>query len=970
MGHRSTLLTRWSRRDRLAIVVVAVTVAFLTGATLVGIGVGSSTTAIATDYDSSAAVEWQPGVAQSGGEEAVQLPVAEVRVNGTETLAIGVPPNSSLGTVSLPDRTSWGGVTSTRTVTLSGSSGTVEIQVAPRGESVVPSHWVVVPTRTVNQLGRDATVTATPATGVPDSGVPLRGVLAFFLAGVREVLAALAVVGLLGAVLAGVTVFATTRTTVRDRASTIAVLRATGATPRAIASLFAARALLQVAVGVAAGYAGGVIITNVVVNAAVAAGVPASLSVEVTAQGARYLLGLYGLVLTVALVAALAAVRPAVTRPPAHVDDSRGRASLPGALAPTVLDARAVVPTAATLAAFVAFVLLVAGVGVVAAPLAGTDDTTITDSSSNHPIASDVPATYADALRARGIPASAEILLFEVRDGQPFPARGANFSAFASLTDASIVRGRPPAASDEIVVGTDLARTLGVDVGDRFLLGGSTQPAVTRVEVVGTFRAAGSTDDQAIVPLSTARHLSGSGAGTVQFIRAARLPASPSPDATAVADLRAPGTVLSNETFEVRVTVTNTGFESQQATRTVRFRGQTQRVDLSVPSTGQATATVTFRAPNVSRQETYRIRSRNVSTRVTVSPPGVITIVGLPPVAPPGSEPRVRVVDVRGQPVANASVHVGNRTVRTGRDGYTRLPLDTPGEHTVRAEMDGRTATGTVTVDPAASRNLSVATTLSPSAPSLYTRPALSVALANPWNVTLNRTVKVAAPGGPYVRQVGVAPGGSSTARWRLSRQSPGEYAVSVSLDGASRAGFTYRVTGDERVVAALATGGQQGSTGIGRAAQVAFGNLGIMLGALVVLGGLMAVGGTGATFAAAVHARRRTLGVNRAVGASPGWVLRTVLIDALRLGLVAVLPAVVVGIGILTGVDALGLLVVYGVRIPVVPSIPILVAAVAGALVVTLAGAGVAALGVARAVPAQLLLGDTRGVRTEERHE
>lgn len=51
MGYQQALLRRWSRRDRLAVLVIAVTVAFPTGATVLLFAVGAQTASVAAKFD-------------------------------------------------------------------------------------------------------------------------------------------------------------------------------------------------------------------------------------------------------------------------------------------------------------------------------------------------------------------------------------------------------------------------------------------------------------------------------------------------------------------------------------------------------------------------------------------------------------------------------------------------------------------------------------------------------------------------------------------------------------------------------------------------------------------------------------------------------------------------------------------------------------------------------------------------------
>lgn len=53
MGYRRALVLRWSRRDRLAALVVALSVAFLVGTTLVVLAAGTQTAGMAAEFGST-----------------------------------------------------------------------------------------------------------------------------------------------------------------------------------------------------------------------------------------------------------------------------------------------------------------------------------------------------------------------------------------------------------------------------------------------------------------------------------------------------------------------------------------------------------------------------------------------------------------------------------------------------------------------------------------------------------------------------------------------------------------------------------------------------------------------------------------------------------------------------------------------------------------------------------------------------
>jgi hypothetical protein len=972
MSYRRALLTRWSRRDRLTVLVVAVAVAFLTGTTLVVLAVGSSTAGIAAEYGATGAVIEHQSLADArtavdGTGEGAVLPLATVETgNGTATV-IGVPGGAAVSTVRRgSDGTTLGSLDAERTVRLRGSDGSRTVKVRPRGDSPFPPDWYVTNATTVRTLGVDGALTVTPSSRVPASGVPLQGALGFFVAGTREALAALGIAAVVGTVLVGVTVYNVVRMTVRDRARELFVLRATGTTRWQLRRLFLERTTLLLGAGVAAGYGVGIVATNAAVTLAVTVGLPTSLAVRVSPRAVEFLVPTYAGVLATGWLATLAAVQPTVAKPPVRITDTTMRFSL-GTLRPRIASSRAVLPTGATLAAFVVFLLVVAGLGGAAGPLAAADGATITEPGSSHPVNSQVPEAYAATLRDRGIAASPEILLFAVRDGQPFLARGAEYDAFARVADARLDRGRTPRAADEAVVGVDLAETLDVAVGDRILVGGSVRPGVARVRIVGAFAGPGPTDDQLIVSLPTARHLSTVGDDRVNFIRAERLPDDAGAESTAgVTHLSAPAVVPAGAAFAVGVTVRNDGLRARTVERTVRFDGAERRLAIRVPANAERSANVTFEAGSAG---SYRLDAGERARQLRVAPPDAVRLRGVPGGAPPDSQPRVRVVDARGAPATNATVTVGDRALRVDGEGAVRLPLEDPGEYRVTASRGTHTDAATVVVSGDAERSLEASVRVSPATPSPVVGPTAAVRLSNPWNRTIESRIGVRGPGATVERTIRLDPAATATVETELARQPPGSYEVVVERGGASDgpgdgepiARATYRVSGDDRIAAALATGGRTGTTGIGQAAEVAFGNLRIALALLVLLGGAMAVGGAGATFAGAVHANATVLGLLRAVGYTRQTAARLIVGDALRLGVVAVVAAVVVGLAALAGLEAIGLLTAYGVSIAARPSSGLLVMTAVGALAVVVAGAVVAVVSVLSATPAELLRGGDR---------
>jgi ABC-type lipoprotein release transport system permease subunit len=965
MGYRQALLVRWSRRDRLAVLVVAVTVAFLTGATVLLFAVGAQTASVAAEFDSPGSIEYAEGVPEAGPGELV-LPVAVVASNrSAETQRlVGIPAGATInGTRALWNGggTTFGLAPDQRVEQLRGTSGSVTAMVTPRNpqQSVFAPSWYVTDTETARTLGAShAFVIDTRAATDSSQGAPLLGALAFFILGTREAVGMLGATATGAALLVAVTIYSVSRMSVRDRLATIQVVRATGGSPGTVLSIFALRAGLLTTMGVALGYAIGVIMANSAVNVAVAVGLPTALPVSVTGEVVRVLGPLYVGLGGIGLLAGLVAAYPVATCPPGAVTGRTTPASgswLPKWASLEVLSWRTLVPTTATLTTFVVFVVLVAGIAGAAGPVFASDDVTITEPGSTHPINSKVPATYAMALEQQDIDASAEILLFEAVEGQPFPARGAEFSAFANLTAADLIAGDSPTATDEAVIGRGLARTLDVGVGDTLTLGGSTRSGVAHVELVGVFSAAGSSDDQLILSLATARHLAGVRAGVVQFVRAERVPTVDGESGTGVdvTSVSPDGVVIAGETFNAEATVRNYGLAEEAVDVTLRYGDQRAQRSVSVPpmSTRQVTATFTAGEPG-----TTPLTAGDVTTSVTVSPPDAIALAGLPSEIPAGTEPRVSVVDATGAGVEGATLTVGNTTRQTRGDGGVRVPPLEAGTYTVTVEADTRSTATSVRVSEAGAIAPSLTTTVVPSTPSLLDKPTIQVQLANPWNQTLVRAVRVTSGDTTAGRTVRLAPGERTRVDVGVPRRSSGTYEVEISLNGSQAATTEYRVTGDERIVAALASSGRAGSSGVGQAVEAAFGNLQVVFGALLGLAALMTIGGTTAAFAGAVHARRQTLGIYRATGAPPLRVLRLVLWDVTRLGLLGAIAAAGLAQAGLLLLGRLGYLTAFGVRLSPTLDIGSVIATILGGLALTLLGAGLATVGVLAVAPSALL--------------
>jgi hypothetical protein len=1036
MGYKRALLLRWSRRDRLTVVVVAVTVAFLVGSGLLLTAAGTQTTTIASEFTSSTTATYYDSVAgarASAPPEATVLPTAEVRVEGgggsgdggsdggigSDDGDDGNGPGSGANTRRLigvsrdtpetisdasvpwrearlpprPESGVYGPVESGRTARLDGPNGTINASLSPRpaNASLVPDSWYVANVSTVEEVGATGAFVLESAPGesgfglVPQRGTAILGALLFFLAGMNQLLRVLSLATLGGAVLVLVVVFNVVRMTVRDRMGLIRVIRATGGTPRQVLALFGVRAGLLVAAGVALGYAFGVIFTNAIVNVAVYAGVPIALSPMVSGTFLRLLAPALGLLAVVGVLAGLGAARPATKRDPARLSTSRGVAGDRDAddvalgstglervregLTPDLLDTRALIPTAMTLAVFAVVVILVTSLVGAVAPLANAEGGTIVETGAPHPIASRVDTDYATVLRSQGIEASPEILLAQASEGEPYLARGANYTAFSRLTDTRMVRGHAPRSPDQAVIGADLARSLGIGVGESLTLGGSTSPGLDRVRVVGVFRAPGIYDDEVIVPLATAHHLSNK-PGVVQFIRtSAETPSSAantSAAAVTVTGVSVESPVVTGERFGVRISLRNFAKETRTYPLVVGIGNDSRERRVKIGPGSRKSVTVNFDAGD---SGTRTVRVAGYTRNLTVRSRDALELPATPDRTPPDAELLVPVRTIDSRSVSGATVTIDGRRIEsrrteTGERGVARvsLPVES-GTYTLTARKGNRSTSAEIAVAEGSSKRFVADVRVSPQVASVLTRPTAKVTLANPWTEPVEENLTVVSPTRTVSRTVSLDPGETVRVEEDLAggasdeRASPGSYTVRVLADGETLASAPYTIQGDDRLFAALASSGQYASgSGVGRAVQSIFGNLQLLLVAMVLLAGLTTIGATTATFAQTVHARRRAIGVHRATGATYRKVLGRVLRDVCRLSVPATLIALALALAAVRILGALGALTLFGIRLSASAPPSVLVGTALGALVLSSLSAVLATVPFLLAPPTALL--------------
>lgn len=128
--------------------------------------------------------------------------------------------------------------------------------------------------------------------------------------------------------------------------------------------------------------------------------------------------------------------------------------------------------------------------------------------------------SMADTIKAQPTvaAASAEITCFGVIGDAPVLTRGVVLGDFLAIEGCSLAGGEVVDQDRFAVIGDRLAETVHLDVGDRFLLVGSTNSAIFQLEVSAVYTG-GAPCDELLVPLPYARKMAGLGADSVLFIR-------------------------------------------------------------------------------------------------------------------------------------------------------------------------------------------------------------------------------------------------------------------------------------------------------------------------------------------------------------------------------------------------------------------------------------------------------------------
>jgi ABC-type antimicrobial peptide transport system, permease component len=401
-----------------------------------------------------------------------------------------------------------------------------------------------------------------------------------------------------------------------------------------------------------------------------------------------------------------------------------------------------------------------------------------------------------------------------------------------------------------------------------------------------------------------------------------------------VSEIRGPNRVVPNRTFDIELELRNLASTQQRESLTVTVGEKTQSIQVALASQQTTQKTVSFR---LQTPRTYTVSVAAVKRSLQVVEPSSLTLPDeFPQRAPPDATLLVPSVTTNETIVEAATVTIGDQTTQTGSRGAATIGVpSTPGEYTVTVSKQGyESASVPLIVDPAVNQRLRAQLSVNPSTGTSYTRPEITVRVANPWGEFVVRNLTLTAPGTAESRTVEF-PSGNVTELTFDGREigfteevAPGRYPLTLYADGNLLARTTYRVE--------EASGGSGGSprpqgeyasgTGVGRAIENVFGNVQVLFFVMIVLAGVSTIGGTTAAFAQAVQSRRQDIGIYRATGATQRQLLWLLASDAFR---VAVPAGILSFIGVYIVVSILsraGLLVMFGVQlsVPLTPLIAV----------------------------------------------
>ncbi|MGQ9587551.1 MAG: FtsX-like permease family protein [Thermoplasmata archaeon] len=592
---------------------------------------------------------------------------------------------------------------------------------------------------------------------------------------------------------------------------------------------------------------------------------------------------------------------------------------------------------------FTATVSILLGLRSAPGAFAGGEDFVIFDASAPTVFSSQLDIDMVDALRGLSniTGASPEIFAFSSWNGVSFVVRGLG-GGFGDL-------GWPKA--DDVV----LAGEAGYDVGSSALIGcrlldrlgfglpyvlplvGSYSSKVEFVKVVGSFDTGTPFDDEVLVPLSVARHLSGVPDDKVSVIRVATSEPrwlsdilSPTHARFALFDLHlSKSEVVSDEAIDVEVKVLNWGTAS--GSTSVRFMINDQpfaEEDVSLNGSESKTLHQSF-VPlplwgtywvNVSIAGDFPVKLsaefRVVEAYISVWTPSRVLL---------DTDFVVNVTTYTGEPAAGASVDFDGQQGTCDSNGSVTMHASELGSFLVTASYPDTSggSSRVEVVDPSAFPNEFRPTVTSFLVSPLIIRESETahgrVVVENDGTLSGSTDLTVYIDSSVYLTlNVSLAGMSSQTLSFEVKNLEPGTHVIQVGTFSAQLDVQPWFADSSDLVRLVVRYGGSSSlssATGIPihQAAKISESNIAVALFSIGAVSALLAFLAVTSIFSKEIHEGRHRLGVLRTIGASKSDVRRLVFPQALENGIAGAAVGVAVGVAISDWLSKSGAFLVFG---------------------------------------------------------
>lgn len=620
---------------------------------------------------------------------------------------------------------------------------------------------------------------------------------------------------------------------------------------------------------------------------------------------------------------------------------------------------------------FTATASVLTGLRAAPAAFAGGDGFVISESAAPTIFSSQVDMDMASLLDSMPniTGTSPEVFAFSSFSGVSFVVRGVDLAMFnstgPSFRHLTLASSFDPRVST--VVGVRLLDRLGLDLPCTVPLVGSYSSRVEFVEVVGSFETGTAFDDELLVPLDTARYLSGMPVDRASIIRVGTSEPewladllSPRSARFALFDLStSKAMVVPGQSFDVSVGVRNWGAVPGSATVTFSVLGTTlASAEVELDASAEATVTVPLA---LSQLGTHTVQA-SVTGDFPVVLTATVTVVEpylsitCPSRVILGSDFDVLVTDQSGSPVEGASVMFLSQSASTDADGWTTLSAEQAGTADVIASSPGYTeaARAVEVVDasmyPDEFLPYVTSFTLLPATVKESEDASGTVLVENRGNVSGTFQLAVLVDSRAYATiEVVLDRLASRTVSFTVSDLGVGTHTVQV-------ASFSHGLTVDpwfsdnpDLVQLVIRYGGSNGLTSassvpIYQAAKISEGNVAVAVFAIGAISALLATLAVVSVFSKEVHEGRRRLGILRTIGASSSAVRRLVFPQALGSGLAGAAVGAVLGVASALALAGSGVFMVFGHRLELSLDPALLASVLLGAVLISVSSALVSA--------------------------